>query len=192
MTAVGFAVAGGRSLRMGRDKALLAWGPSTLLDHTLDRLRAVCAEVRILSGPRPRYLDRGVPVIVDREDDAGPLAGIEAALASPDVKVGLFLGVDLPFVPTDLLAGLLAEAQDADAAVPVVAGRPEPLCAVYAASCLDAVRAALRDGERKMTSFWPRVRVRHVPERELARFGAPGVLFANVNTPNDYEQARQR
>jgi molybdenum cofactor guanylyltransferase len=189
---VGFAVAGGRSLRMGEDKALLAWGPSTLLDHTLGRLRAVCAEVRILSGPRPRYLDRGVPVIVDLADDAGPLAGIEAALASPGVTVGLFLGVDLPFVPSELLAGLLAQAEDVDAAVPVVGGRPEPLCAVYAASCLPAVRAALREGERRMTSFWPRVRVRQVPEEEIARFGAPADLFANVNTPNDYRQARQR
>src|SRR5450432_4111174 len=59
---VGFVVAGGRSLRMGRDKALLEWRGGTLLDHAIGRLRAVCGEVRVLSGSARRYADRGLPV----------------------------------------------------------------------------------------------------------------------------------
>jgi molybdenum cofactor guanylyltransferase len=192
VTPVAFAVAGGRSLRMGRDKALLPWGQATLLDHTLDRLRAVCADVRILSGPEPRYLDRGLPVISDLTADAGPLAGIEAGLASPGVEAGLFLGIDLPFLPAELLRALIAEAAQADAVVPMVGGHPEPLCAVYGAGCLEPVRGALRAGDRKMTSFWPKVRVRHLSEDAIARFGAPAALFANVNTPDDYARARGR
>jgi molybdenum cofactor guanylyltransferase len=192
VTLVGFAVAGGRSLRMGRDKALLPWGGSTLLDHTLDRLHGVCADVRILSGPQPRYLDRGLPVIADLTPDAGPLAGLEAALAAPGVEAGLFLGVDLPFVTVDLLRALAADAGEADAVVPVVDGRPEPLCALYGAACLEPVRAALRDGDRRMTSFWPRVRVRQLTEDRIERFGPPAALFANINSPKDYDQARRR
>lgn len=172
-TAVGFAVAGGRSRRMGRDKATLPWGPSTLLDDTLVRLRAVCSDVRILSGPEPRYLDRGATVILDHVREAGPLGGIEAALASPGVAAGLFLAVDMPFVPVELLQALLEWAEDADAVVPMGGGGAQPLCAVYRRSCLEAIRASLKAGDFRMTGFWPQSRVREVPEAELARFGGP-------------------
>jgi molybdopterin-guanine dinucleotide biosynthesis protein A len=98
--------------------------------------------------------------------------------------------VDTPLIPPALLGALLAAAEDYDAVVPVVGGRPEPLCAVYRSTCLDAVRRCLETGGRKMTSFWPEVRVRTVGQEELAAFGDPGDLFRNVNTPEDYDRLR--
>jgi molybdopterin-guanine dinucleotide biosynthesis protein A len=103
---VGFVVAGGLSTRMGRDKALLPWDGSTLLDHAIARLAAVCADVRILCGPAPRYEDRGRPVVVDAVPDHGPLGGLAAGLASAGDAPGLFLGVDLPHVTVPLLSAL--------------------------------------------------------------------------------------
>jgi molybdopterin-guanine dinucleotide biosynthesis protein A len=170
---------------MGRDKALLPWENGTLLDHAIARLRAVCDEVRILSGPERRYEDRGVPVVADRVRDAGPLAGLDAALADAGGRPILFLGVDLPFVTCALLEALRAWLVGADAAVPVVAGRPEPLCAAYGPGGLDAVRARLAAGERRMTSFWPDVSVHEVREIELAGLGDAAALFRNLNRPED-------
>ena len=187
--AVGFVVAGGRSVRMGRDKALLPWEGAALLDHAIARLRAVCRDVRILSGPEPRYEDRGVPVVVDRIGDAGPLAGLDAALAAAGARPVLFLGVDLPFVTPALLSLVLARVAGADAAVPRVGGRPEPLCAAYGPGCSTAVRARLDAGERRMTSFWPDVRVVELLEAELGTLGRVDALFRNVNTPDDLGQA---
>jgi len=191
-TATGFVVAGGRSERMGRDKALLPWADGTLLDHALRRLRSVCPEVRILSGAEPRYADRGVAVHTDVVADAGPLGGIHAGLSSLTDPLGLFLGVDVPLVPAALLTALVAAAEGSDAVVPVLAGRPEPLCAVYRRTCLDAVARRLEAGERKMTSFWPDVRVRTLAEPELAPFGDPAEMFRNVNTPDDYRRVSAR
>jgi molybdopterin-guanine dinucleotide biosynthesis protein A len=188
--AVGFAVAGGRSRRMGRDKALLAWGKTDLLGHTLDRLRAACPQVRILSGPERRYAERGVPVVLDRTSDAGSLAGVVAGLETAEGP-GLFLGLDLPFVPTSLLAHLLALAEGADAVVPISPSGPEPLCAVYGHECLGPARRAIAEGRLKMTAFWPDVRVQLVEAAELAAFGDPGRLFRNLNTPEEYEAARR-
>ena len=74
-------------------------------------------------------------------------------------------------------------------AVPVIPAGPEPLCAAYGAACLDPVREALAAGERKMTSFWPRVRVLGIPREDLARFGAPDRMFRNLNDPYDYTAA---
>ncbi len=69
-------------------------------------------------------------------------------------------------------------------------GWPEPLCAVYRVTCLDAVQRRLEAGDRKMTSFWPDVRVRVVKEDELAAFGDPEQMFENLNTPEDYRRLR--
>ena len=188
--AVGFVVAGGRSRRMGEDKALLAWEGGTLLDHAIARLRTVCGEVRVLSGPEPRYADRGLPVDVDTLADAGPLAGLAAALAVAAPRAAVLLGVDMPFVTVALLAQVRDGLAGWDAAVPVTADGPEPLCAAYGPACLGPVREALAAGERRMTSFWGRVRVREMTADELAPLGAPERLFRNVNDPSEYAAAR--
>ena len=189
---VGFAVAGGRSQRMQRDKALLPWGATDLLGHTLDRLRKVAAQTRILSGPESRYADRGVEVIVDPAPGLGPLGGLLAALESASSHTALLLGVDLPLVPTTLLAHLVELSAHADAVVPVSCGGPEPLCAVYGPGCLAPVRRAVEEGRLKMTAFWPDVTVREVGPAALAAFGDPDALFLNVNGPEDYDRARRR
>ena len=186
----GFAVAGGRSQRMGSDKALLPWAGTTLLEHTLARLRDVCAEVCILSGVQIRYASYGVPAHADLVPDAGPLGGVHAGLRNLGVSLGLFLGVDTPLVPSPLLRALVAAAAGFDAVVPVVGGRPEPLCAVYRGTCLAPVQRRLEAGERKMTSFWPDVRVRTMAEDELAIFGDPALMFRNLNTTEDYLRLR--
>lgn len=187
--AAGFAVAGGRSRRMHQDKALLPWAGGDLLGHALARLRQVTGEVRILSGPDPRYLDRGVPVDLDRIDDGGPLAGVLAGLSAVPGRAGLFLAVDLPLVPVPLLERLLALEREADAVVPESRRGPEPLCAVYGPGCLGPIRRGVAKGDLKMTSFWPAVRVRRFSLAELAAFGDPDRLFLNLNDPADYRRA---
>lgn len=187
---VGFVVAGGRSVRMGRDKALLPWGGATLLDHAIARLRATCAEVHVLSGAEPRYADRGLPVDVDAFADGGPLAGLAAALAVAAPRSVLLLGVDMPFVTVPVLAHVRDALSGFDAAVPVLAAGAEPLCAAYGPSCRAAVQEALAAGKRKMSSFWPRVRVRRLDEADLAPLGPDSRRFRNLNQPGEYDLAR--
>lgn len=192
LAALGFVVAGGRSLRMGRDKALLPWGDGTLLDHAARRLRSVCADVHILCGREERYADRGWVVHRDAFADAGPLAGVLAglsALRGPH-DLALFLAVDLPLVPVALLRTLREAARGYDAAVPFLSAGPQPLCAAYRATCRAAIETCLARGERRVTSFWGDVRVHEVADAELAHFGDLPRLFLNVNEPGDLERAR--
>jgi molybdopterin-guanine dinucleotide biosynthesis protein A len=162
------------------------------LDHTLSRLEEICGVVRILSGAERRYVDHGVPVDADAVAGAGPLGGVYTGLRHLNAETpGIFLAIDLPLIPASLLGRLLTFAPGFDAVVPVTAAGPEPLCAVYAAACLEPIRRRLDRGERKMTCFWPDVRVRAVTEEELADFGDPAELFRNVNTAGDYEALRE-
>lgn len=185
----GFVVAGGLSRRMGRDKALLPWKDTTLLDHAIARLRESCGSVRLLSGPEARYADRGLPVDTDLVRDVGAIAALHTALECAPGPA-LLLAVDLPYVPAALLRRLAELVRDFDAVVPVSPGGPEPLCAAYGPACRDAVRRALDRRAYKLTAFWQEVRVREVPAAELGAFGDPAALFANLNTPADYEGTR--
>jgi molybdopterin-guanine dinucleotide biosynthesis protein A len=191
VSVVGFAAAGGRSRRMGRDKARLPWGDTDLLGHALARLRAVADEVRVLSGPELRHGERGVPVLVDPSADLGPLGGLLAALESASGRAALVLAIDLPLVPAALLAHLHARGEGVDAVVPVSPEGPEPLCALYGPACLEPVRRSVRGGRLQMTAFWRDVRVRTVEGDEVGAFGDPESLFLNVNGPADYERARR-
>ena len=184
---VGFVMAGGRSERMNRDKALLPFGSTTLLGHAVARLGRVCGEVRILCGPERRYEEHGATVVLDSTPGTGPLGGLYSGLRSLQRGVGLFLAVDLPDVPEELLARLLELASEWDAVVPVHAAGEEPLCAAYARACVEPVRRRVEAGQLKMTSFWPDVRVRTVNDAEIELFGDPRRLFRNVNAPEDLE-----
>jgi molybdopterin-guanine dinucleotide biosynthesis protein A len=189
MPVLGFVVAGGRSLRMGRDKALLPWGDVALIDHAIARLRRVCDEVRILSGEDDRYADRGLRVIRDALPGAGPLAGVLAGLEGLEhAAAGLFLAVDLPLVPVALLQRLTELSQGHDAAVPVTAEGAHPLCAVYRGACAEPIRRRLAAGERRMTCFWPDIVLCKVSETDLRDFGDVEALLRNLNRPEDYER----
>lgn len=173
---------------MGRDKALLPWAGSTLIDLAIARLRSCCARVSILCGPEPRYADHGVPITVDVAPGTGPLGGLLTGLLQL-TETGLFLAVDLPNVPADLLAHLVALGPGHDVVVSVSERGPEPLCAVYSPACLEPVRQRVWAGDLKMTSFWPAVRVREVLPHELSRFGDPEVFFRNLNAPSDLTES---
>jgi len=195
---VAFVMAGRRSTRMGADKALLPWGRTTLLGNAASRLRAVTGDVRVLCGPQPRYEGLGYAVVTDDAGDApkgaghagaGPLAGLLAALRAIEGAHALILAVDLPLVTTEVLAALAAVRAQGDAVVPFTARGPEPLCAVYASACAEAVARRLGAGERRMSSFWPDVHVRRFEGPELERLGDPDRLFRNLNAPEDYSAA---
>lgn len=147
-----FVLAGGRSTRMGQDKALLQVAGVSLLEHALDKLRALgaFATPRIV-GARPD-LSSYAPVVPDLHPGCGPLSGIEAALAATTQPLNLFLPVDLPLLPAGLLGWMLrrAEITGALATVPRVNGRPQPLCAVYHRDLLAGMTASLAAGNYKV------------------------------------------
>ncbi|HEY0759346.1 MAG TPA: molybdenum cofactor guanylyltransferase [Acidisarcina sp.] len=141
-----FVLAGGRSSRMGRDKALLDLNGAPLIEHALAKLRSLGFEPRIV-GCRPD-LERFAPVIEDRRPGCGPLGGIEAALAVSRAERNLFLPVDLPLLPVAFLEWMLTRARTTGAAltVPSLTGRPQPLCSVLCRGLLPQISAAIEKG----------------------------------------------
>lgn len=141
---------------MGSDKARLEFGGATLLERALAALRPVCDEVLLAAGATPRYAELGVRIVLDRGPDLGPLAGLEAALEAAGFERVVVLAVDMPCVPSGLLASMLerAEREDCDALLLASEEGVEPLCGVYHTRVAAAARAALDDGERRMTALF--------------------------------------
>jgi molybdenum cofactor guanylyltransferase len=146
----GFVLAGGRSSRMGTDKALLHHAGRALVAHAVDLLKSVGVEPHIV-GTRPD-LAVYAPVVEDLNPGCGPLGGIEAALASSSSEWNVFLPVDLPLLPSVFLSYLIERARiiGAAATIPTLAGKPEPLCAVYRRDLLTGIRRALESGNYKV------------------------------------------
>jgi len=145
-----FVLAGGQSTRMGRDKALLEFRGRPLVDHAIQKLRALGFSPRI-AGTRPD-LSTYAPVIPDNYPGSGPLAGIEAALSASDSSLNFFLPIDLPLLPLDFLRWLVARAGETSAlgTIPFLEDRPQPLCAVYHRDLLPYAQSALAVGDRKV------------------------------------------
>jgi molybdopterin-guanine dinucleotide biosynthesis protein A len=101
------------------------------------------------------------------------------------------LACDMPFVSTTLLRGLLAEAREYDAVVPLVGGQPEPLHAIYRQACVPAIEAALEAGQKRLISFFDAVRVRYVDEDALRAWDPDLRSFLNVNRPGDLARAAE-
>jgi molybdopterin-guanine dinucleotide biosynthesis protein A len=149
--AEGFVLAGGRSTRMGQDKAVLQVGGRSLVELALDKLRSIgVAEPRI-AGARTD-LSSLAPVVPDLHPGCGPLSGIEAALAATTKGLNLFLPVDMPLLPARFLYWMLLRAEITGAlmTVPCINGWPQPLCAVYHRDLLRPITASLLGGNYKV------------------------------------------
>jgi molybdenum cofactor guanylyltransferase len=176
-------LAGGKSSRMGCDKALLEIEGEPLWRRQLETLRRLSPEQLMLSGPRREEWSE-CELVADEVDDAGPLAGVAAALAKNATPLLVVLAVDLPLMTTDFLQSLLALCLYGRGVVPRGAGGFEPLAAVYPANCASFAAAALRSGDFSMQSFVREGMSAHLlVEREISDAEIP--LFANLNTPAD-------
>lgn len=183
----GVVLAGGKSSRMGREKALLTWQGKPLVRRVVDALQDVFPAVRVVTQSEEVAQAAGVWSLSDRFPERGPLGGIHAALT--EVGDCFVCATDMPFLNADFIRHLCGLAENFDVVVPRVEGRPETLHAVYKATCLPVVERQLTEGVNKVAAFFPQVRVRFVEEAECRQFDAELKMFVNVNTPGEYEQA---
>src|SRR5271166_3206245 len=166
-----YLLAGGRSSRMGENKALLNFRGLTLLDRALATLSATCASVTIVGDP-VIFANYG-PVLPDIFPGCGPLAGIHAALTHSSAELNVMLAVDTPFVSVELLRFVLRKAGDTRTivTVPQTARGLQPLCAVYRRAFASIAEEAIRSGRYKVDEAFADVPIHMIDERELAAAG---------------------
>jgi molybdopterin-guanine dinucleotide biosynthesis protein A len=190
----GFILAGGLSSRMGEDKSRLRLGGRTFVELAAGALRAVAPRVSIV-GSRPGVGGHGLAVVPDVYEGLGAIGGLHAALSACGARWAAVVSCDLPFVNGELLARLASLRGDGTEAVAPLQedGRPQPLCALYAVdACRATTEELIRDGELRPRALLKKVRTRWVAFEELSDLEGSRLFFTNVNTPADYEKAKER
>ncbi|MBE9478393.1 MAG: molybdenum cofactor guanylyltransferase [Chloroflexi bacterium] len=184
--------AGGKSSRMGEDKALIHLAGIPLIERVLARIDGLADEILITTNRPETLAHLNLRMAGDEVPGAGALHGLKTALATARGEIVLVISCDTPFVSRELLEYLLSRAHEADVIVPKHGDKFEPLQAVYnRARCLPAVEAALISGERRMVSFYSQVHVLPIEEHVLTELDPSGLSFFNVNTAEDLKRAEQ-
>ena len=200
----GIILAGGRSRRMGQDKAFLEAGGRYLIEWVLDAVRAVADEIVLVTNAPAKYAGMADRITGDLFPGVGALAGIHAGLMTMNTEYGLVVACDMPFLNRELLRYMIDLAPAFDVVMPYVgADDPtmhqeapakardlHPLHAIYRKTCVPAVEQAIRQGDYRVVSFLPAVRVRYVGRPEIERLDPTHLSFFNVNTPADFRKAQ--
>lgn len=183
----GFVLAGGKSRRMGQDKALMQLGGRQLVVRAADVLRPFVNQVAVLA-PAGRYRLVDTPLIPDRWPNRGPLAAMCPALLSSTADWNIFLACDLPFVSEQFIRLLIQRVRMtcADAVVPRTVDGWQPLSGAYHARCRTAWARALDSEERSIIKTFDSLMVEAITSQELASAGVAQIELANVNTPEDW------
>ena len=189
-------LAGGKSTRLGREKALETIVGESLIERVIRRVAPLSTEVIVVMRPeQPRFPLPAQPMVktvTDLYPGKGSLGGIYSGLYNSSSFHNLVVACDMPFLNMALLRYLIELCSNFDVVIPTVGGNLEPLHSVYSKNCLAPIEALLKQDKLRIVDFFPSVRVRYVDEVEVDRFDPQHLSFFNINTEEDLAKARLR
>ncbi|MEZ6175895.1 MAG: molybdenum cofactor guanylyltransferase [Candidatus Scalinduaceae bacterium] len=188
MTAV--ILAGGKSSRMGRNKAFLKIQGKTFIERQIDLLREIFDKIIVSANTPSEYTFLNIPVIKDVYPGKGPLSGIYTGLMNSRSLHTFFLACDMPFVELPLIQYLKGLVKDFDVVVPQSERGLEPLHAFYSKNCLAPIKRELTRNNLRIISFFSDVKVKIVELDSLTSSKSFLDSIRNLNTPDDYESVK--
>lgn len=182
----GAVLAGGKSLRFGKNKAFQQLRGKRFIDLAIESLRPFCDPVMAVVSEIEPYLDTGVMLAQDIIQDRGPLGGIYTALLFSPAEWVFIRATDMPFLVPELASMIIDAKEGFDAVVPKMNDYYDPLLALYNRRCIPAIARQLREPDkRQVIGFYRKIRILTVTEREWREVDPDALSFKNVNTPSD-------
>jgi molybdenum cofactor guanylyltransferase len=192
LSAGGIVLAGGKSTRMGTSKALLPFGPETMLQRVVRILSSVVSPVVVVAAAGQELPDLPADVILTRDERAGrgPLEGLRAGLRALPATVdrAYVTSCDVPLLVPGFVTEMLALSEGHHVAVMEIAGFPHPLSAIYRRATLPFIEDLLAQDKLRPVFLYEQVDTRKVQPEEITADPALQTL-RNLNTREDYEQA---
>jgi molybdenum cofactor guanylyltransferase len=176
---------GGKSSRMGQNKALLDIGGKPLLQVMIERLKPLEAEIFLVANAAEHYQQFNLPIIPDKIPNKAALGGIYTALQHSKHESCFVLACDMPLIQPKLLIRML-ESVDANALalVPRFKNNVQPLHSLYKESCIKGLESALEQNHLKIRQFLESICVQYFDDYQA--IDPLGVSFSNLNSPEDY------
>jgi len=187
----GVILAGGASRRMGSNKALLPYRGGLFIEAIFSQMQRLFAEVLLVTNHPGQYQFLPCRKVGDLYPGHGPLAGIHAGLCHSGSEAIFVVACDMPYLNPALVERVAGAEGAADVVIPRSAAGLEPLHALYSKRCLSAIEASLEQGEHRIVSFLPSVRVQEIPQSEVAALDPLYTSFSNINTPEQYRRFRE-
>lgn len=184
--------AGGKSSRMGKDKALMPFRGKTLIETVLERLAHLADEIIVTTNAPENYAFLGVPLYPDIRAERGALGGLYTALKSASHAQVAVVACDMPFasIPFFETASKLLVTREADVVIPQTEYGFEPLHALYLReTCIHPIERALDANKWKVISWFDAVKIHALTLEETAALNPNGLAFWNLNTPEDFAKA---
>jgi molybdopterin-guanine dinucleotide biosynthesis protein A len=170
----------------GQNKAFLSVGNQRILDRLYNTLTDVFEEILLVTNDPSQYLSWGFMIVTDLFSLRSSLTGIHAGLLHASTPHVFITACDTPFLEKALVEALLEELEPKwDVIVPITEEGSQPLCAIYSKRCIKPIEHQLRNEDPKVIRFFPKVRVKEVPEARLRLADPHLVSFFNINTPGD-------
>jgi molybdopterin-guanine dinucleotide biosynthesis protein A len=188
----GVILAGGKSNRMGQNKALMSLGGKRLVDRVVEVMRSVFDDLLMVTNTPGVYADLDLPMVRDVWPEKGSLGGVYSAIYHVATSYCLVVACDMPFLQTAVLRYLITQINDYDVVVPDVLGELQTLHAIYSKACLQPIEHRLATNRLRIVGFFPDVRVRTVTASELEPYDPELLAFQNLNTPEEFQTAEQR
>jgi molybdopterin-guanine dinucleotide biosynthesis protein A len=184
-------LAGGQSKRIGRDKALLEVGGSSLIERVLVRVKPLTDDLFISVNSPEKYKQFDLRTVTDVYPNKAALGGIYSAIKVARYDNVLILACDMPFLNIELLKHLMKLAPTADVVAPLLEPfQPETLLTVYSKNCLPIIESRLLANRLRIVDFFDEVSARYVEQDEVAKFDPDFHSFINVNTPTDWQKVQ--
>jgi len=185
-------LAGGKSSRLGRNKALQVIGGKSLIQRVIDRLAILSTEIIIVTADGeaiPCYSTVEIKTVADIYPEKGPLVGIFSGLLSSSDPHAIAVGCDTPFLSVSLIKYMAQICSVYDVVVPRIRNKLEPLCAVYSKNCSSHIQRLLEQNELRIDRLFSMVKVKYVEEDEINRFDPEHLSFFNINDQTDLDRA---
>lgn len=188
-------LAGGKGLRLGRDKTVEAVGNTSLLERVVSNLSLFNSDIIIVTAVKqflPQFTDYPkLRLVADIYPGKGALGGVYTGLATSDSFYNLVVACDMPFLNRDLLRYMVQLADGFDLVMPRLGNLVEPLHAVYSKGCLTSMENLLKQGNLKVSDLLALVKVRYVEAEEINQLDPKHLSFFNINTETDLETAQE-
>ena len=191
MQSTGIINAGGKSSRMGTNKALLKINGITVIEKIAEQLKKVVSDIIIVTNTPQEYEFLGLPMVEDKWKGMGPLAGIHAGLAASKTDKNLVVACDMPFISPELGKILLNYLDNYEAVVPKMTDHLHPLFAAYRKDVQEEIHTSLQNEQLRIRYFLQNVNTKIVTEEDLKELGFPyeASHFFNMNHPEEFEAA---
>lgn len=188
-------LAGGKGLRLGRNKALEVVGNKNLLERVISSVSLFNRDIIVVTATKQSFPQltgyTRLKIVKDTYPGKGPLGGIYTGLKASSSSSNLIVACDMPFLNQALLRYMIQIVADFDLVVPRVGNMVEPLHAIYSKNCLAPIEGLLERGKLSISRLFRLVKVRYVEAEEIDQFDPKHLSFFNINTEADLEQARE-